>query len=712
VAPPVTANFETNVVSGCSPLEIVFEDQSLGNATWQYDLGDGTPLIHYDTLFITPAVGPPPNPFVFSHTYVNHTDSVIKFEVVLMVKNSSSCADIITKSISVFPEIYSDFEVAPDIACDPLESWFTNNSHGDTAYWYWDFGDGGSSTERDPVHLYRNLFGPHNLQFEASLVAISPYNCRDTSIRTVTVKPYIEASFAYDTVAECSPHEIIITDQSFGADTYLWDFGDGTTSTSPGPVLRHTYVNSTPFPVTYTLTLDVENEEGCFHRIQRQVTVYPGVSAGFVATPVESCYPAEFIFQNNSTGAATCFWDFGDGGTSTEQNPIHLYDRNLLRHDTTFTVTLVATSNEFCRDTALVDVVVHPFIEAAFTVEDVVGCHPFVVEINNESTGVDTYYWDFGDGSPVSHDASPTLSHTYLNPGVASTVYPLRLVVTNEEGCSDTLVRNITVHPEITASFSTDGLEGCHPMMVTFTNLSVNAVTYLWEFGDGSGSVEQSPVHTFTNFGTTDTTYLVTLTTSTADGECVKSISWPIRIHPQVMAQFTFTGALGCGPLEVTFENQSLGGTTFTWDFGDGNVVNTADPGPQTHHFVNNDYFNIQVFDVILTVENDAGCTAQKMKQVAVYPAIETSFTASDTEGCHPLQVNFTNLSQGAASHVWEFGDGSASGLSGPSHLFTNTGTPNKAKLPSRFGSCLTPRCCQRTAPNRPHSWTTHPRSC
>ncbi len=674
VAPPVVAHFETNKVSGCSPLEIQFEDQSEGTYSWQYDMGDGTPLIRYDDDPVTP-YPPPPNPLTFTHTYTNTSNLPIDYEITLLVKNESGCADILTKTITVFPEIHSEFVVDRDDGCDPLEVQFTNNSWGNTDTWLWEFGDGGSSTEQDPVHEYRNLFGPDNLLFDASLVAISPYNCRDTSWHLITVRPYIEAIFAYDTVAECSPHEIFITDQSIGADSYAWDFGDGTTSSSSGPVLSHTYVNNTPFPVTYTISLRVDNEEGCFHEIQREVTVYPGVDADFIAIPAEDCSPAEIIFQNNSTGAATYFWDFGDGGTSTEEHPIHQYDRNLLRHDTIFTVSLVATSNELCRDTALITVVIHPYIEAAFTVEDVVGCTPFIVEINNESIGVDHYFWDFGDGSPVSNDPSATLTHTFLNSGGSSAVYPLRLIVVNDEGCSDTMVRNITVHPEITANFSTDGLTGCHPMTVTFTDLSVNAINYLWDFGDGAASVEHSPVHTFTNFGTTDTSYLVTLTTSTADGECVMSISWPITVYPQVVSEFTFPNASGCGPFEVTFENLSIGGTSFTWDFGDGDVVSTTTMDPQTHVFVNTGFINPQEFDVSLLAENIYGCSSEAIKTVTVYPDIDAGFIASDTEGCHPFSVDFTNQSSGASTFVWDFGDGSTSNLQDPNHVFSNTGT-------------------------------------
>lgn len=674
VSTPVVANFETDVTSGCSPLEIQFEDQSTGMFSWQYDLGDGTPLMRYDLDGLDVPYPEPPDPFVFTHTYTNTTNLPIDYEVTLLVKNASGCADIRTKTITVFPEIHSDIDLDLDEGCDPLEVEFLNNSWGNTGTWLWEFGDGGSSVEEHPVHQFRNLFGPGNLVFDTRLIAISPYNCRDTSSIPITVSPYIEASFAYDTVAECSPHEIVITDQSVGADLYSWDFGDGSTSNSPGPQILKTYVNNTPFPVTYTITLRVDNLQGCTHTIQREVTVYPQVDADFSVLPLEACSPAEIIFQNNSTGAATYLWDFGDGGTSTEIHPIHRYDRNMLRHDTVFRVSLVATSTEICRDTAYFDVVIHPYIEAAFTIDDVVGCHPFPVTIHNESISADQYFWDFGDGTPVSNNGSPVLTHTYFNATGATVVYPLQLIVFNEEGCSDTMVRYITVHPEISAGFLPDAQAGCHPLTVTFADLSVNAVNYLWDFGDGAASVEPSPVHTFVNFGTTDTTYIVSLTTSTSDGECVKSLTWPITVHPQVVAEFTFPNAHGCGPFEVTFDNLSIGGFTYTWDFDDGTVIATLDDGPQTHSFSNTGFIDNQEFDVSLRVENSFGCTSEIIKTVTVYPGIDSDFGASDTEGCHPLEVDFNNLTIGGETYVWDFGDGSTSNLLDPGHIFSNTG--------------------------------------
>ncbi|HOB85171.1 MAG TPA: PKD domain-containing protein [Bacteroidales bacterium] len=676
VSTPVVAFFETNVTSGCSPLKIQFDDKSSGGFSWQYEIG-GT-LIKYDLDPDTPYPPPPnyPEPFSLTHTYINTTNSPITDTVTLLVKNASGCSDIFTKTIVVFPEVYSAFSI-PGLSrgCDPLAVQFQNNSTGNTDTWYWDFGDGGSSVDQNPQHTFRNLFGPDSIVYETKLIAISPYYCRDTSFHTVTVMPYIEANFVFDTVFACTPHEIVITDQSFGADFYFWDFGDGETSISPGPRISKKYINDTDDPVTYTIKLRVVNEEGCEDEIVREVIVFPEINASFTTDPDVGCSPFEVEFINNSTGASSYYWNFGDGGTSSEEEPRHLFERNLMDHDTTYAVTLIATSSEFCRDTMSMDIVVHPYIEASFAVNDIVGCHPFQVTITNRSVGVDRYLWDFGDGSPVLTTDEPTFEHLYFNEGTSAVVYTLQLLVFNEEGCSDTLTRYITVHPDITPNFSTSALNGCHPLTVKFTDLSIKAVNYFWDFGDGSSSVTPSPEHTFTNFGSSDITYTVTLTVSTADGECVKSVSWPILVHPQVIAGFTLPKVIDCNPSVITFENISVGGDTYTWNFGDGPDTITTDLSPVTHTFVNSGFVNIREFEVVLTARNNEGCSDVMRKTVRVYPDIQAVFTASPIDGCHPLNVQFSNLTQGNNAFIWDFGDGTSSSMRNPSHTFRNTGT-------------------------------------
>jgi PKD repeat protein len=675
VSSPVVANFEPSVVSGCSPLTITFEDQSIGGYSWEYDMGDTLTEHVFDNNPAT-AFDPPPDPFEIQHTYVNTSDTAVAYEISLLVKNASGCGDIIKKTIVVFPEITSDFDYNQDESCHPLEVNFTNNSSGNTDRWLWEFGDGGSSPKEEPTHVFNNLFGPNSYQFQTDLIAISPYNCRDTSSHVFTVHPYIEAKFAYDTVAACSPHKIILTDQSIGADSYYWDFGNGSDSTISDPVFTKLYRNLGAEPDTNTIMLAVANTAGCKDTLMRDVIIYPEVNTSFTADPLLACSPADVQFTNTTTGASSYLWDFGDGGSSLGVSPLHFYDRNITDQDTTFTVQLVGTSDEFCRDTATETVTIRPYIEAAFTIKDIVGCSPFEVEIVNKSFGADFYNWSFGDAEPDDNFSGDTLIHEYENLTGAPVNYTLELVVENAQGCSDTLRRIITVNPEITANFSFDRDEGCHPLTVSFTDQSDNAVIYLWDFGDGSASVDPSPEHTYYNFSNKDTTYWVRLTTSTADGECVKFLDWPILVHPNIQAQFTFDDAKGCVPFEVTFENLTIGADEYTWDFGDGTLpFTTNDPADQVHTYTNNSYNTTTDYTVTLVAVSPQNCSDTMIKTVSAYPDIDAGFTVVDSIGCQPFDVQFTNASQGVGTYVWDFGDGSTSNLPGPLHRFTNTGS-------------------------------------
>lgn len=672
VSTPVKAFFETSVLSGCSPLNVRFDDKSSGGFFWQYDIGDT--LITYDLDPATPFLPPPayPNPFSINHTYTNYTNLAITDTITLLVKNESGCSDIYRKTIVIYPEIYSAFSVVgSNMGCDPFPVQFQNSSTGNTASWEWEFGDGGSSVEMNPLHVFRNQFGPDSISFQTRLIAISPFYCRDTSTHIVTVMPYVEANFVYDTVFACTPHEILITDQSFGASVYEWDFGDGTTSVSAGPHLLKTFYNSSPVPVSYTIRLRVRNKEGCTDELQRIVTVLPQVQASFIPSLSEGCSPFEARFENSSTGAATYYWSFGDGGTSSDVSPAHLYDKNLMDHDTTYRVTLIATSAEFCRDTMSFWIVVHPYIEAIFAITDIKGCTPFTVNIDNQSVRVDNYLWDFGDGEPFSTTSAASFDHTYNNTGSSAAVFPLKLIVSNNEGCTDTLVKNITVHPSVTSNFMASTLEGCHPLDVSFTDLSLNAGNYLWDFGDGASSVISSPVHAFSNFGMSDTTYLVTLSTSTSDGECSRSVSWPVVVHPMIHANFTIPQHVSCSPFDVTIENATVNGSLFRWNFGDGTDTVTNSSLPLHHLFVNPDYSRKE-FEVTLIAESAEGCSGEMKRIVVAEANVTAEFDASVVEGCHPLSVNLVNNSQGADYFNWDFGDGFSGSTSSPGHIFTN----------------------------------------
>ncbi len=662
VSTPVDANFTFDQGSICAPGELELNNHSTGgtNFRWYVD----------NTLIETTS-----QPDNITYTFENNTDAPVDHTISLVVRNDDYCSDQMHRTITVYPAINAEFQASPAEGCDPLPVDFTNTSSGNTGTWYWDFGDGTSSSSGNPSHTFVNRTWDNDTTYMVSLTAISPYQCRDTFILPVTVKPYLEAGFTFGQPAGCAPMTVVLEDTSVGADSYLWEFGDGNTSTEASPV--HIYDDPGGGTATYTIRQTVTNKEGCTEIFERQVTVYPQVDASFSASQAEGCSPHSVGFTNSSTGAVRYLWDFGDGTSSTEANPpVHEYPVNTTGGSITYTVTLTAYSAEDCRDVAVMDVTVHPAVEASFTIDNVEGCHPLGLTISNNSTGADSYSWDFGDGSPVSATGASSFDHIFRNTGAADVTYTIKLVAANSEGCKDSITREVTVYPEINANFQPGTDEGCEPLTVSFMEMSKNAAGWSWDFGDGSSSAERHPVHTFVNTSENDIIRTVTLTTTSVNGQCTATNSWDIRVSGRVNAGFEIAGNNGCNPSEVEFINHSTGAVQYTWDFGDGTApLETSSAGPVSHTFVNSSFDLERSFDVTLIAENANGCQSAITRTVKVYPDISAAFTPSVIQGCHPLYVEFENESRGAARHVWDFGNGNSSAVADPVHTFTNTGT-------------------------------------
>jgi len=236
--------------------------------------------------------------------------------------------------------------------------------------------------------------------------------------------------------------------------------------------------------------------------------------ANFSASPVAGCSPLIVNFQDASTGSPTSWsWDFGNGNTSTAQNPTVSYFT-----PGTYTVRLTATnasgSNTLTR-TAYINVYEPPTVN--FSASTTSGCFPMPVQFTDLSTaGVGntntTWSWDFGDGQ-TSTQQNPFI--TYANSGN----YTVTLRVTNDKGCTRIVSRPnyISVNPGVDASFTNTQATVCRaPATITFTNTSIGpgVLSYQWLFGDGNTSALQNPVHSYTTAGN----YTLSLTASNSCG--------------------------------------------------------------------------------------------------------------------------------------------------------------------------------------------------
>lgn len=654
VAPYLKADFAVEYTTGCTPFSCIINNASIGADTYEWDFGDG---------FTSTS-----SAAVIDHTYINITSDPVTFQIELVAKNPHNCSDTIRRTITVYPAVNAVFTSVPSEGCNELTVAFTNNSIAAVTY-DWLFGDGGSSVQTNPSHVFANP-QVYDTTYITNLIAVSQYGCRDTTAAPVTVYSFLKADFTIDYISGCSPFNSTVINSSVGATAYSWDFGDGNQSVSDSSSIFHTFVNSTSFPVVYNIGLIVANSHNCSDTIVKPVTVFPPVNAAFSMTPGSGCNPLTVGYTNNSTGAVSYEWLFGDGGSSSSADTSHEYV-NSGNSDTVFISRLVAVSQYGCTDTTSLPLTVYPVLKADFSVSYPAGCTPFNCNINNTSTGALTYEWDMGDGT-ILNAGNNQLSYQYINNTASALAYMIRLTVTNQHGCRDSMEIPVTVYPAANSSFTANPLSGCNPLTVNFNNNSTGAVNFIWFFGDGGSSTSTDETHIFENPGPADTVFTTLLIAVSTDG-CNDTSTEVISVNPDLKADFTIQYATACSPYHAVINNISTGAETYDWDFGNGSA--SMSPGPVFNEVYDNLTTLPVSYDIRLIAANNSGCSDTIHKIITVNPSVFAGIASSDTSGCSPLQVGFTNLSNGAAYFEWIFADGTTANDTNPSHIFNNSGS-------------------------------------
>jgi PKD repeat protein len=673
VYPAIKAGFTATPAFGCDSLEVEIGNLATGALFYEWDFGNG----------LTDTVPDPPN-----QIYRNFTDSIVQYTITQIVRNNN-CSDTITHVLDVYPEINAAFSASDTIGCSPLEVTFTNLSSVTATLFEWDFGDGGTSSNKDTVHVFENNTNA-SITYTVWLRTRTENHCWDSVSVDITVHPFLKADFDFTPTEACNPHIVTINNKAYGAMDFLWTMDDGTTYTYNADSLHfnHLFDHNQPDPVIYNVQLLVTNAQGCRDSLIRPMTIFPKIDAAFIPSVLEGCSPMEVFFSNNSTGATQYRWEFGDGGSSTLDSLAHTFTNTSFSSDTIFDVWLFAESPYGCRDSLLTPLTVYPRVKADFTVPDADGCSPFFVSINNYSQGADSLYWNFGDGD-YSIDTLDLLTHVFENKTNAVVVYQIELIATNQRGCTDTLTRNITVYPEVNINYS-HPLEGCHPFDVAFVDSTENANYYDWNFADGVTSGAVNPTHEFLNFSHDSITiFSVTLYASSIYG-CWAEDSSEVLVYPKPLSSFNITNSPGCSPHEIVITHDSRGASSFDWDFGDGNgyIVNSFDS--IVSHLYNHDPGSgPATFDISLITENyflstisgnDFICMDTLVQSAVIYPNITAEFEANITDGCHPLTIDFTNRSTGAdeingipteSAYFWNYGNGNTSGNKQETHSHT-----------------------------------------
>ena len=306
---------------------------------------DGTPDYDYDWSAST-ALGT-----ANDGSYTATGSGMVK----VTVTDDNGCTGSANVTVTALQGPTADFASDVTSCCDPLTVQFTDQStEGDNTIvsWYWEFGDGDTSTAQNPGHTYDDG------TYTVSLTVTDSHGCSDTETKTdhITSNEGPTAAFSADVTDCCDPLTVQFTDQSTEGDntivSWYWEFGDGTNTTAQNP--SHTYDDG-----TYTVTLTVTDSHGCSDTETKvdYITSNEGPTADFSAIPTSGYAPLEVDFTDNSVAGdnpiVDWYWEFGDGDTSTNQNASHTYSSV-----GTYTVTLTVTDEHACIDDATTNVVV------------------------------------------------------------------------------------------------------------------------------------------------------------------------------------------------------------------------------------------------------------------------------------------------------------------------------------------------------------------
>jgi gliding motility-associated-like protein len=327
---------------------------------------------------------------------------------------------------------------------------------------------------------------------------------------------------------------------------------------------------------------------------------------------------------------------------------------------------------------------------------DTAGCIPLTVQFSDTVRNAKSYEWNFGDGSPQVSTTNPTISHTFNAIGT----FQVMLIAIDSTTCNirDTSYTHIRVgNLQATLNFNPVKLNPCDSFKYRFDNLSIAPSTrpfvnnsFVWDFGDNTPRVTAGTNSVFHNYSAPGTFKVKLILVDTNYCNAPDSISIDVRVAALVVAQFE-TPPTGCIPYTAIFNNTSLGGQQFRWDFGDGATSNAINP---THVYTVPGAYNVVLIAVDSATCNIADTTSF---QINVFGIPIANFIFSPDPPIENTPTTFSNLSsQDAIRFKWTFGDGDSlltTSRNPVLHQYNATGTFNACLTAFNIAGCPDTKC-------------------
>ncbi len=630
-------------------LQLINQSSPLGNAVWSVETPFG------NSNYVGNNVNQPFNT-PDTTEYVVWDDSLY-FNITLYLTTNAGCRDSLSKTIVPIWPITSRFLVDSLLGCAPLPVTFSDSSEfaSPIVRYDWYFGDGTSALGTDTVvtHTYTQPG-----EYEAILIIESQDGCIDTSIvRTIIVRGAPTPNFSVDATVLCQGDTLSFTNSSPATDSLdSWYYevnGIPLPDHCPNDPNATWVVNMAPG--TYPLSLEA-GRNNCYteNTIASTIQVKGPYGHMEIDTDCQDRFTVRFNAITNNVD--TTIWSMGDGSIYLSPSFTHTYTQT-----GDYVVTLTMASTDGCDPVVDIDTV---------RIRDMSITLPAQYNVcrgdtfNYRATApVDVfgrcsrgYLWDFEPTTPLVNSGGPSAEYAFSTPGIK----PISLYTQDENGCWDTTSTIVKVYG-LDAAIAASDTVGCLPLTVNFTDATVSDTTiasWFWWFSDGfSFATTQNPSHTYNAppFGTTQ--YEVFMVAIDEIG-CFDTAF--VSITPSIpSAAFSTVGTrFVCAGDTVRFRASINNYDTYDWDFGDSSGP-SADTSAIAHQYTTPGTYN-----VTLNVTDSVGCPGtQTINQLVIvqgYPnAGFTSTGDTSTTLCYPIQLNFTDTTQGGFTRIWNLGTGS-----------------------------------------------------
>jgi len=626
---PIAGFLNSATFSNCPPLFSVFTDTSKNDiCRWEWDFGNGdkSTLRNPSYFYKRPGVYTP----TLKVTSCNGCENTISGDTVRILGPSSTatfsqisgckCTEV-TFSLSTVNAVnlifQSDSSKSQKIVLNINPTGTATNPR---------------------VFVFKDTFC--NIGAYRPVLNLSDGPCQYTDTLSYFYIDTPNVNFAYNKQGVCDTGVVCFTNNSttnfdsVHITSYLWDFGDGATTTATNPCHRYNASGN------FTVSLTAENSLGCSQTKMKNIYIPSSPIASFTLNDSSGCVNGDLRLWGAGVANDSTFirsWDWQIPPPASAPNSYITQNVNRTIAPGTYQVTLTVTDTFGCRDTAFRQVIVRP-LPIANAGGDSIICYGDSLQLN--ATGGVSYAW-----VSSSYISDTSVSNPFVRP---STLTQYIVEVSDIFNCraKDTIAIDVS---KISANFTADTvclLDSTHfRSLATTTNSTLNV--YQWDFGDAinGGGISTSHLYLAPQM------YNVTHTVANAIGCSADSIL-PVYVSPIPQADFGYRDT--CAGAVVQFSDSSIAGfgtvVKWRWSFGD-NTIDSINQNPQ-HTYVGGGTYR-----VVLQVFNLAGCTDTVVKSITIFSNPTADFTLDSV--CLGLPTSFVNTSSAGSGAInfafWDF---------------------------------------------------------